>query len=150
MTRLTIYLIAAGTIILDIVTKITVFVTMSEGQSIKILPNIFHITLVLNKGTAFGLLKGFNIFFIITSFIAAVLIILYIGGHKKMDQASMVALGFILGGAIGNMVNRVRFGCVIDFLDFRVWPVFNIADSCITVGVVILITNMLMFRKLVR
>ena len=124
------FLVASLVFVLDRITKIAVASNMSYGQSIKILPNIFHFTFVLNNGTAFGLFKGANAALAILSVVAITLIIFYVLKNK----ANSLALGLILGGALGNLFDRVRFGYVIDFIDFRVWPVFNIADSAITIG----------------
>ena len=129
--------------ILDRITKIASCISLSPGQSVKVLPDIFHITLVLNKGSAFGLFKEGRPFFIASSIIAIIFIVLYVWKNKIMSPILRLGLGLILGGAAGNLIDRLRFGYVIDFLDFRVWPVFNVADSAITVGVAILILKVL-------
>ncbi|MFA6320762.1 MAG: signal peptidase II [Candidatus Omnitrophota bacterium] len=134
-----IFLLASLVFILDRITKIIAVSTMSYGQSIKVLPNIFHITLVLNNGTAFGLMKGQNAILAVITAIAIALIVIYVVTHKSLGIAVSVALGFILGGAMGNLLDRIKFSYVIDFLDFRIWPVFNIADSAITLGMLILV-----------
>ena len=133
------FLVASLVFIADRITKIAVTSNMSYGQSIKILPKIFHFTFVLNNGTAFGLLKGQNVFLAVISASAAVLIIIYVMRHRTLKPAVSSAFGLILGGALGNLFDRIRFGYIIDFLDFRVWPVFNIADSAITIGMLILV-----------
>ena len=133
------FLVASLVFILDRITKITVAGNMSYGHSIKILPNIFHFTFVLNNGTAFGLMKGQNNLFAVFSAIAIAVILAYVIRHKDLGFAISLALGLILGGAAGNLFDRIKFGHVIDFLDFRIWPVFNVADSAITIGVSILV-----------
>ena len=133
-----IFLAASIVFVLDRITKIMVTGNMSYGQSIKILPDIFHFTFVFNNGTAFGLLKGQNALLAVFSALAIILIAAYAMTHKWLGPVVSSALGLIVGGALGNLFDRVRFGHVIDFLDFRVWPVFNIADSAITIGMVIL------------
>jgi signal peptidase II len=125
--------------VLDRISKQIVFGSLSEGQSLKILPGIFHITAVFNKGAAFGLFKDQKIFFIALSMSAIASIIIYLWRRKADDMAVATALGLVLGGAAGNLADRLRFGYVVDFLDFRVWPVFNLADSAITIGAVILV-----------
>ena len=130
------FLVASILFILDRVTKIVAVSNMSYGQSIKILPNIFHFTFVLNNGTAFGLFKGANSALAVLSVLVITLIIFYVLKNKAV--ANSLALGLILGGAIGNLFDRMRFGYVIDFIDLHLWPVFNVADSCITVGAVLL------------
>lgn len=139
-------LIASLVIIIDRLAKALVFNNLSEGQSIWVIPKIFHLTLVLNTGAAFGLFKDKNEFFIVTSFIIIALIFAYVWLDKQKDLVMLSALGLVLGGAAGNLIDRLVFGCIIDFLDFRVWPVFNIADSSITIGSVLLILRLL-FKK---
>ena len=121
--------------IADRAAKLVVLKAMTVGQSIKVIPDIFNITLVFNKGAAFGLLKDRAVFFITVSAFVITFIIILAWRHKGMSSLLAVSLGLILGGSLGNLVDRVTFGYVIDFFDFRVWPVFNIADSAITVGV---------------
>ncbi|MFA5500646.1 MAG: signal peptidase II [Candidatus Omnitrophota bacterium] len=140
-------LIASLVIIIDRFAKFLVFNNLLEGQSIGVVPKIFHITLVLNTGAAFGLFKERNQFFIVSSFIVAALIFLYVIFDKEKDIFKLSALGLILGGAIGNLIDRLLFGYIIDFLDFRVWPVFNIADSAITVGSVLLLLRLFLPKK---
>ena len=137
------FLIATLVFVLDRVTKIAVVSNMSYGQSIKILPDIFHFTFVLNNGTAFGLFKGANAALAALSILAIALIIFYVLKTRMMSLANSLALGLILGGAVGNLFDRMKFGRVIDFIDFRVWPVFNIADSAITIGTCLLAWSIL-------
>jgi len=92
---------------------------------------------VHNRGAAFGILKNQLFVFVIISLLAIALILYHLKDRKK-SRLSSISLSLILGGAVGNLIDRLRFGFVIDFLDFRVWPVFNIADSAITIGVVLL------------
>lgn len=139
-------LIASLVIIIDRLAKFLVFNNLFERQSIEVIPKIFHLTLVLNTGAAFGLFRDKNQFFIVTSFIVIALILLYVWLGRCRDLVMLSALGLILGGAIGNLVDRMIFGYIIDFLDFRVWPVFNIADSSITTGAGLLILR-IFFNK---
>lgn len=133
--------------IIDRCTKFAALSILSDGSSIKVIPGFFHFSLVLNNGAAFGTLKGFNAFFIALSIIAILFIVLYIYRNKTPAAGLVMSLGLIMGGAMGNLADRVRFGYVIDFLDFRVWPVFNIADSAITIGTVILAWQILIKRE---
>jgi signal peptidase II len=125
--------------VLDRLTKIAAADNIAYGTSIKVLPGIFHLTFILNNGTAFGLMKGQNTLFAILSVVAMILILAYIRRNRDLGLTVSLALGLILGGAAGNLFDRIKFGHVIDFLDFRVWPVFNVADSAITIGVSILV-----------
>lgn len=111
------------------------------GQSLPVVKNIFHITLVYNTGIAFGLFKHQTAVFTLLSLTVIGILLVNIFREakcQKFDFTSWIALSLILGGAIGNLLDRLRFGYVIDFLDFRIWPVFNIADSCITIGAILI------------
>lgn len=89
----------------------------------------------MNTGIAFGLFRGQAT--LLFTLITASLAVLFVVAQRMKGQpaAARVALALILGGAVGNWIDRLRFGAVVDFFDFRVWPVFNVADSAITVGV---------------
>ncbi|HKW15201.1 MAG TPA: signal peptidase II [Candidatus Krumholzibacteria bacterium] len=113
------------------------------GQNHEIIPGYFNITLVKNAGAAFGMFQGARVFFVTASFLAVGLII-YLGMRLPPSQRTRrILLGLILGGAIGNLIDRVASGEVIDFLQIGVaghyWPVFNIADAGVTVGAALLI-----------
>jgi len=122
---------------LDQFTKFLILKFLSENQSIPIIKNIFHLTLVKNTGAAFGIFKDFNFFLIVVSLLTVILISI---NFKKLSYNSKpkICLILILSGATGNLIDRLRYGYVIDFLDFRIWPVFNIADSSITMGAILL------------
>lgn len=122
---------------LDQLTKFAISRNLSFLQSVPVIPRVFHLTLVANRGAAFGILKNQTLLFISTSLLAVVLIFFALRDNRQKGLYSF-SLSLILGGALGNLIDRLRFGYVIDFLDFRVWPVFNIADSAITVGAIVL------------
>ena len=105
------------------------------GVSRAILPQIFHLTLVENQGIAFGFFQGGEK--ILLAVISISICILIAVGFCFPTERMRVqwGIGLILGGALGNWVDRVRLGAVVDFLDFRIWPVFNFADTAISVGV---------------
>ncbi|MBI2140211.1 signal peptidase II [Candidatus Woesearchaeota archaeon] len=137
--RKTIWLfgISFAIFIFDRITKSLVLEKLSEHQSVPVLKGIFHITSVQNTGASFGLLSGSNSILLGISALVAALIIFH--RNKIIQEKSLfLPFGLILGGALGNIFDRIFFGYVIDFLDFRVWPVFNIADSAITIGAVLL------------
>jgi signal peptidase II len=113
------------------------------GQNHEIIPGYFNITLVKNAGAAFGMFQGARVFFV-TASILAVGLIIYLGMRLPASQRTRkILLGLILGGAVGNLIDRVASGEVIDFLQIGVaghyWPVFNIADAGVTVGAALLI-----------
>ena len=125
--------------IIDQLVKHLVVSTMHLGQSLPVIKGIIHITYVLNPGAAFGMLEHQRWFFILVA-LAAVL--LGAAFYKKLQQESFLmrsGAGLLLGGAVGNLADRIQSGLVVDFLDFRIWPVFNIADIAICAGAGILI-----------
>lgn len=130
-------------VFIDRITKIFFSENLCVGESFPIIRNIFHMTLVHNTGIAFGLFKNQGIVFIIIPIIAISLlgfnIYYYHNNLKVLNRSYVISLSLILGGAIGNLIDRIYCGYVIDFIDFRIWPVFNIADSCITIGAIIIL-----------
>jgi signal peptidase II len=133
-------------LVLDQLTKMIVDRTMSLHQSIPIIDGFFSLTYVRNTGAAFGIFAGsheaFRLpFLILVSVIALGFVVVMLKRLRDEKTGLITALSFIIGGAIGNLVDRVLYGEVIDFLDFYWsnyhWPAFNVADSCITVGVLI-------------
>lgn len=135
-------------LITDQLTKFLVLKKLSLSQSIPVIGNIFHITLVFNQGAAFGMLKGFTVVLIIISVATIFFIVKNLRNKtsRRIDLSTM-ALALIACGATGNCIDRLRFGYVVDFLDFRIWPVFNIADSFISIGAVLLTYVMLRHKK---
>lgn len=135
--------IVAVIVLADRLTKIFFSHLLSLGESLPVIRNVFHMTLVHNTGIAFGLFKNQGVVFIIIPLIMIALLVynFYHYNHQKQNFSRMyiVAVSLILAGAIGNLVDRVLYGYVIDFIDFRVWPVFNIADSAITIGALLLL-----------
>ena len=99
-------------------------------------------TLIHNTGIAFGFFKDQGIVFIVIPIIAIFLLVFNIYYYRQNNEALsriyIVAFSLILGGAVGNLIDRIVYGYVIDFIDFRIWPVFNIADSAITVGAIMI------------
>lgn len=133
-----IFAIAAITLLIDQLSKLSIQRVMSLNQSAPIIPGVFHITYTKNTGTAFGLFTDQTILFVCIALAIIVLIIVYSRRVPRGRQGLRISLALILGGALGNLIDRIRVGAVIDFLDFRIWPVFNIADSAISIGAVLL------------
>jgi len=135
--------IVSSIVFLDRITKIFFSNLLSLGESLPIIRNAIHMTLVHNTGIAFGLFKNQGIVFIIIPLIMIVLLTYnfyhYKYNNEKLSRLYVVAVSLILAGAIGNLIDRILYGYVIDFIDLRVWPVFNIADSAITIGAVLLL-----------
>ena len=143
----------AGLVVfLDQVTKYAVTSIMGLHESFSVVAGFFDITYVRNPGAAFGFLAGAaplfrSIFFLAVTIAAIALIIHYIRGSEEKEPLLIFSLSLILGGAVGNLIDRVRLGEVIDFLDVYVssfhWPAFNVADSAISVGAVLILVKML-------
>lgn len=136
-------------LILDQWTKVYIDRTFELYQSLTVIENFFNITYVRNKGAAFGMLSdsAFRIpFFIAIAVIASAAILYYLHRLRDEQKLGAVCLALIFSGAIGNLIDRIRMGEVIDFLDAHWyqyhWPAFNVADSAITVGVALLLLDM--------
>ena len=123
---------------LDQLSKSIVIRNLNANQSIPIIKGLLYVTFVRNRGAAFGILKNQLPLFIFTALFAVVLIFLVISKKRQRPLILNISLGLILAGAIGNLIDRLFLGYVVDFIDFRIWPVFNIADSAITIGAVLL------------
>jgi len=115
------------------------------GKNFDVIDGFFRITLVQNSGAAFGMLQGGRIFLIISSVIASVAIMFLADRVPETEARRRIFLGMILGGALGNLVDRIYPGMVIDFIDMGIgsyrWPVYNIADSAVTIGGILLILS---------
>ncbi|MBD3263985.1 MAG: signal peptidase II [Candidatus Omnitrophica bacterium] len=107
-------------------------------ESIPVIKNIFHITVVFNTGAAFGLFQGKTDFLIITGSVFVVIFFFLVRRERKKSLLFWISCGLIAGGALSNMADRIFLGFVVDYLDFRIWPVFNLSDTAITTGVLLL------------
>ncbi len=129
------FLLCVATVfLLDRITKIIVVKKLFLDESLPVFGKIFSITYIKNTGSAFGIFPGATKVFICLSGLAIILIIVFLFYLKQKDYFIKFGLALILGGAIGNLVDRLAFGYVIDFLDFKIWPVFNLADFFISIG----------------
>lgn len=138
--------IAATIIFLDQIIKKVLAEALANGP-ITVIKNFFRLIYVENYGIAFGMLKGKTSFFIITQSVISVLIAFVIFKFRDKSVPVTICLSLILGGAIGNLIDRIRIGYVIDYLSFTIFPpVFNLADSAIVVGAIIL-SLILIFNK---
>ncbi len=135
------FLIALLVVAADQLSKIWIRSSLLVGQS-QFEAGFFRLTHVHNTGAAFGLLQGQSFLLTIVAIVGIAVflgyaLVIYRGFPLLDNMPSRVALGLVLGGTIGNLIDRLRFGYVTDFLDFNLWPAFNIADSAITVGVIL-------------
>ena len=138
------YLIIAALTALDQAVKYTIRANMSLGESIPVIEDILHITYVSNSGGAFSLLRGQTVLLTIFPAVLIAGIIVYIYLKRKSGPiAVLLGLSLICSGGIGNLADRVRFSAVTDFIDFRVFPVFNVADICVCCGCGLIVIYML-------
>ncbi|TAK31743.1 MAG: signal peptidase II [Chloroflexota bacterium] len=136
-TNAPLFLIAGVILLADQASKLWVRTNLFPGQSVPAEWPV-RLTHVTNSGAAFGLLPAQTTFFILVAAVVIVLILLYDRILPQSGPLLKISLGLQLGGAVGNLVDRVRYGYVVDFFDLQVWPVFNVADASIVVGVAIL------------
>jgi len=149
MRRFYFYWIAVVVLILDFVTKKIIATKLELGEQISVIGNFFLITSHRNRGAAFGILQDQRLFFVIITIVIVSGIVWYIQAVRKTAKPwLLVGLGLVLGGAIGNFIDRARFGEVVDFFQFNfgtyTFPIFNIADSAIVCGVALIIFDTLL------
>ena len=143
------FLVSLIVIVLDQLTKHIAILKLPPGGSIPLIKGVFHLTLVRNKGMAFGLFPGQANFLLILSILVVPALVTFLIIFSRRIKTGLVKFGLalILGGAIGNLIDRLRWGEIVDFLDFRIWPVFNLADTAITVGAILLVLKVLLARE---
>lgn len=136
--------IFVAVVVLDQLSKWWVMASFALFESRPVVEGFFRLTYVLNTGAAFGLLAGPRVwwrqaFFVLVALVALAVLVSAYRHYRHRGGLYVVAVGLIGGGAVGNLIDRLRFGAVVDFLDFYIqthhWPAFNVADSAITVGV---------------
>jgi signal peptidase II len=146
------FITSAAIILFDQITKYFIDSSMSVGDSFPVIQGLFNITYVRNPGAAFGIFSKSpevfrTVFLIVVTSAAMILILYYIRMNRERGIPLNLALSMIFGGAIGNLIDRIRFGEVIDFLDFYIgshhWPAYNLADSAISTGAVLLLLSMI-------
>lgn len=125
--------LAGCVVAVDRLTKVLASRELALGDTVPVWP-FFQFTLVHNRGAAFGLLPHHTGLLIVVAVIASVVIVRQLAFAGPRWSALSLWLTLILGGAIGNVIDRLVFGYVIDFIDLRVWPVFNVADASVTIG----------------
>ncbi len=147
---------AAVVVVLDQVTKAAILKQFVLHESRPVIDGFFNLVYVMNPGAAFGFLAGASetfryLFFIGITVLVMGLIIYYIVKSDSKNIINIISFAMIFGGAVGNLIDRIRFGSVVDFLDVYIgtahWPAFNVADSSITIGAVLMIWGMITQRK---
>lgn len=138
-----VFALAALVLALDQGTKHLVAERLPKGQSVPVIPGFFHLTHSVNPGAAFGLLPHQTAFFIVITVAVLGAVLALTLRQRRLVGELAVGLGLAAGGAAGNLVDRLRWGAVVDFLDFRVWPVFNVADVAIVAGAALIAFHVL-------
>ena len=135
--------------IIDQIAKILVIKYIDINNSIELLKNFFYLTYTHNEGAAFSILTGQRILLILIATIILIILFNYIRKNKVKEKIDILAFSLIIGGSLGNLIDRIVRGYVVDFLDFKIfgynYPIFNLADTFIVVGVFLLL--ILTFRK---
>ena len=133
--------------LIDRLIKILCLSTLNVGDSIVVIKNFFAITLVTNTGAAFSILSSSTLFLIVLSIIVIGIIYFFFIKNQSLSNVMQVIYGILLGGIIGNLIDRVIYGYVIDYLNFNIFsysfPVFNFADICIVISIFIIIISIL-------
>ncbi|AIF51952.1 signal peptidase II [Pelosinus sp. UFO1] len=142
-----ILLVVLIVVLIDQFSKNYILVHMLPGMSIPVIQDIFHITYVLNPGAAFGLFEHQTLFFLFVAVSLVGAAIYFYPRIPKQYGLLRFGTGLLVGGAIGNVIDRIKTGYVVDFFDFRIWPVFNIADTAIVCGVGCIIFTMIYLYK---
>lgn len=142
------YLIIAAILIVDRVVKIMVSSNMDIGETIPLIDNIFHITYVQNRGAAFSMWEQQWLILVLVpaAVIIAAMVVLYLK-RKLWSKFYLVSIAFICGGGAGNLIDRIVQGYVVDLFDFRIFPVFNIADIFICAGCGLLLVYVIFFER---
>jgi signal peptidase II len=144
-TPVVLFAVAAAIVAIDQVTKALVVSNLREDQPRRVIGGVLSWTLQRNPGSAFGLFRHFPVVFTVLAALIAVAIV--VRAPRVHDRLVGVALGLVLGGALGNLVDRIARppgvfrGRVVDFIDFHWWPVFNVADSAVVIGAVLLLIS---------
>ena len=141
------YLWIVGIILIDQIVKYIIRSAMYIGESIPVVRDVFHITYVQNRGAAFNMLDGQSLILTLVPAVAIIVAIWYMEKHLNEHWTLILSLGLVISGGIGNLIDRTILGFVTDMLDFRFWPVFNVADIAVCVGAGFLILYTLLFYE---
>jgi len=135
--------------IIDQISKIVVVNLLDTNNNIQLIKNFFYLTYAQNNGAAFSILTGQRILLILITLLIIGMLIYYLKKNFNQDKLNKIAFSLVIGGSIGNLIDRIVRGYVVDFIDFKIFgynfPIFNLADTFITIGVIILI--IIAFRK---
>ncbi len=141
------FVIAALVVIADFATKCSAIEYLMKIDTVSLWEGVFHLTYVENRGAAFGIMQNQRWVFIVLTVAVLAVVLLVCIKYKNKHKLLCTALSFLVGGAVGNMIDRIMYGYVVDFFDFRLinFPVFNVADIFIVVGAALLAVYFIFF-----
>ncbi len=142
------FIIIAFTVALDQLTKYLIRANMELGSSIPLIDGIFHITYIHNSGAAFSTFQNKTAFLIVMQVVVIAAVLIYLVKKRRKEHWCLLfSLSLIAAGGIGNLIDRAVNGYVVDFFDFRVWPVFNVADMSVCIGCGLLAIYVLLIER---
>ena len=144
------FIILACILLLDQATKYLAYIYLQPQSTIPVINNFFYLTYLENKGAAFGIIQNSIWLLIAITLIIVIFAGFYIYKNPRIAVLSRYSIALIIAGAIGNLIDRVRNGYVIDFFDFVIWPIFNIADMSVVIGAFILIFILLFDKQKIK
>ena len=146
--------VCAGIVILDQLTKIAVQQWMTLHQSYPLLGYVVQVTYIRNPGAAFGIMLGGRWLYLVLSIIACAVLVYYLVKLPSIERRGRYAMMIVLAGAVGNLIDRALYGEVTDFIDIGVgayrWPVFNVADSAVTIGIILIFTRLPAINRILK
>lgn len=145
-------IVAALLVVCDQLVKYWVVSNLSLGEAMNVIPNVFSLTYYQNSGAAWSILQGQMWFFAIVTFVAVPLCIWLLWKNRRGSKFYSLALGLVIAGALGNFIDRMRLGYVVDMFqtDFMNFPIFNVADMCLTIGVAMVFIYVLFEERFER
>ena len=142
------YILIIAVVIIDQASKYIVKTYMALHESISVIENIFHITYIHNYGAAFSILEGQRWLLLVVTGIALLIFLVYMIVKKdSLHNVLKISMALIIAGGVGNLIDRAFYGYVVDFFDFRIWPIFNIADIAVCIGCALLIVYVLFIDR---
>ena len=132
---------------IDQIIKYYINTNLYIGQNITIMEDFLNITFIKNTGIAFGLFKSNNLFMIFVVLFLILILIYFYNREKKKNTLLKIAFIFLISGALGNLIDRIVYGSIIDYINFAFWPAFNLADSLIVMGSILLGIYLIFYTK---
>lgn len=140
---MTITIIIFALILIDQITKYLIRINFQEGETLPIISDIFRLTYVRNRGAAFSIFENIEIVTILIPIVIIALTMVFLIHYKnKISKAMLISISLIISGGLSNLIDRIIFGYVTDMIDFRFFPVFNIADIAVTIGCILIIISL--------